>query len=253
MGFTQVIHSEAVKTVSLKVPVYIALITTILVVGLSGLFTFLAKRSFDAGRPEEVAGIEPGIAFTMILQYGQIGVILFGSWLLFQEQTDGCLRTAMLATPSRVRLFFAKTIVAGTGSFIIATASILGTYTVRALALGNPPITPGGNEDTRVILGYIVYWTLLGILAFTISAIVRNGLIGLSILILAVLGISTYLRSLTPLARFLPDQAGAQIYQETPQIAADLGPILGLLTVCAWLTVAAIIGVTSFRAWAPRG
>lgn len=252
MNIVRTLQAEAIKVASLKTPVYTAIITVAGVIGLSWVLTMLTQRAFAAGRLEDVAGLEPGSAFLVLLHYGQIGVILFGSWLVVEEQEPGILRTSMLATPARVRLFGAKAVVAALGSSLIGVVTVLGAYGVRTLAVGTLPLTPGGLDDVRILAGYIGYWTLLGMLAFGFSATARNGLIGLVSLLAMFLALSPYLLSLTPVARFLPDQAGAQMYQESPPVSSDLGPGLGFVTLLIWVLSAFITGALSFRTWAIR-
>lgn len=252
VNIVRTLQAELVKASSLKTPMYTAIFTPVSVIGLTWLLTVLTQRAFTTGRLEDVADLEPGSAFLVLLHYGQIGVILFGSWLVYEEQEPGSLRTSMLATPARASLFGAKAAVATLGSLLIALVTVLGAYGVRSLSVGALPLTAGGLEDARVLAGYIGYWTLLGLLAFALSATARNGLIGLGVLLSLFLAFSPYLLSLTPVARFLPDQAGAQMYQESPPASSDLGPGLGCVVLLLWVLAALISGALSFRTWAIR-
>ncbi|WP_127842404.1 hypothetical protein [Actinomyces wuliandei] len=158
----------------------------------------------------------------------------------------------MIAVPVRRILFLAKAVVAGFGSFVVAIVSVVGSYGARNLIVDSAALAGGGAEDTRVLCGYVVYWTILGPFAFALSALMRSGVAGLATLLVTVLAASTYLLSLTQLARFLPDQAGGQMYQEVPPSANDLGPQIGLLAMLLWMLAAFLAGELSFRSWVPR-
>lgn len=240
------------KVVSLRTPIYTAVVTVFMVVGLSALLTSRVQEALAAGRPGDVGGVLPSSAFLDVLTYTQVGIIVFGCWLMVVEQDRGNLRTSLLATPSRVRLFFAKVVIAAVGSLVIAAVTVFGTYVVRCFMVGTGSFTASGSEDVRVLAGYVGYWMLLGVFAFAVSAVVRNGIIGLSALLVVILVLPPFLRRLTSLVMFLPGQAGAQITHIGPVAATELGPVLGLIVVCVWVLVSLIGGVLSYRTWHVR-
>lgn len=247
-----VVCSEIVKADSLRASVRIATMTAGAVIGVSWLLTALVRRSIDSGRTDDVAGLEPASAFLVVLHYGQVGVLLLGCWMVYEEQERASLRTSLIAVPTRHVLFLSKAVVAGAASFLVAAVSVIGSYWVRSLVVGAAALTDGGAQDARVLSGYIAYWTMAGVLAFALSVLMRSGLVGLGVMLATVLAVSTYLLSLTPVSRFLPDQAGAQMYQEVPPSVDDLGPRLGLLVMSLWVVAALFAGGASFRAWAAR-
>lgn len=251
--FVSAVRAELTKALTLRMFVLTAVGTMTLAIGLSWLVTRLTQQAYDAGRPEDAAGLEAPSAFLVILHYGQIGVILLGCWLLFQESDNGSLRTTFLAVPNRLVVFLAKGCVALSGSAAVAVTSVGGAYLVRCAAttcVVGTDLTGTTGGDLRVLGGVVAYWSLLGVLAFALSAAVRNGLVGLGLLLVLVLAASSYLLTLTPLARFLPDQAGAQLYQQDPPIGIDLGPGWAVLVLGAWVAAAIVAGSYSFRRWA---
>jgi hypothetical protein len=104
--------------------------------------------------------------------------------------------------------------------------------------------------EVRVLGGVVVYWTLLAVLTFALGALMRNGLTSIGVVLGLALALSPYLVTLSPLARFLPDQAGAQLSHHGPFLAGELGPVLGLVVLVAWTLGTAVAGDVSFRRWA---
>lgn len=246
------IKAEFAKTFSLRLPVFTAIATVVVTVLLSGVFTAAAKHAFAQGRPEEVLGLEPSVAFLFIVQYGQIGIILFGCWLVFQEHEKSALRTSFLATPKRGILLVAKTIVASSVSLLIAVVTVVGSYAARTFVVGDRALTINGIGDLRVLAGYVVYWTLLGVIAFAISVVVRNGLVAVGALITLAAGLSNFLVPRLPLARFLPDQAGAALTRLNSATGGDLTPALALIVLCGWVIGSLSAAGLSITTWEAR-
>ena len=245
------LQAEAVKLATLRPPVIVAAATGGGTILGTWAFTAAVQRTIDSGRAADLNGlVDPSSAIWMVLGYANVGVILLGAWMMHQEQGAGNLRTTILSVPGRVPLFLTKAGLVLLASFAMAAVTVFGSYIARSLTIGDSPLIPDGTPDLRVLLGVILYWALLGLLAFAVSAIVRNGIVGMGVMLVLVLALSPYLSRMTELARFLPDQAGVQMFQ--PHAAGQLGPGLGLLVLCAWVTVALIGGALSFRTWAVR-
>ena len=246
-----VFRAEIAKLTTLRTPVIVAVVTALGTILGVWAFTAAVQRTINSGRAADLSGlVDSSSAVWMVLGYGNVGVILLGAWMMYQEQGNGNLRTTVLSAPRRVSLFLTKAGVVLIASFVVAAVAAFGSYGARFLLVGAVPLIADGTSDIRVLLGVILYWALIGVLTFAVSAIVRNGLVGMGIMLALVLALSQYLYRVTDLARFLPDQAGVQMYQ--PLEAGELGPGLGLVVLCAWVAAALIVGALSFRTWAVR-
>ncbi|BAR07405.1 ABC-2 family transporter protein [Scardovia inopinata] len=183
--------------------------------------------------------IDSSSAFTMPLYYGQAAVILLGCWLLIEETDGGCLRTTFLAVPSRTNVVCAKTAVAFLVSFDVSTVTIVLSYCARMLAL-NQAIS------FRSLAGHILYWTILGTFAFSLSAVLRNGTVSLGIILGTAFLLSAFLRAYLPAARYLPDQLGTVLCSPSSTQSSFI-EALGALVL--WEISAFIGSLVSAQTW----
>lgn len=251
----QVTRAELIKLRSLRLVAVTAAATVVLTAFLSWLLTALTQQAFAAGRSVDAGGLEPGTALLPILHYAQIGPILLGAWALFQESDNDGLRTALLASPRRTVLFGAKALATLVVVSLIALPAVLLAYVARCSVIGcgsSTRLSADGTPDLGILGGYAVYWVILALFTFAVSTAVRNGLVGLVIVLTMVLAASQYLLRLTDLARFLPDQAGAELYQLSHG-AGQLTASQGLAVLLAWLAVASVAALLSLRTWSAKG
>lgn len=250
-GTVRAIHAETTKLRTLRLSLYTIVGTVIMTIGLSAGLTKLIDEAYKSGHPEDAAGLESGSAFLVILHYGQIGVILLAAWVVHQENEQGSLRTTLLSTPQRGQVFLAKAVVVATASALTALLSVFGSAGVRCLAVDCAAqvngFAPNTQAEAGVLWGLVAYWTLIALFTYAIAILLRSGLAAMGSVLALVLVISTYLLNVTTLARFLPDQAGAQLYQQPPVIDGDLGPGLGGLILAIWTLAALGAAVTTFR------
>lgn len=246
--FLSALRSELSKLATLRAPLLTIALTTLLVAGLSLVLTMAANDAFAQGHPEQMAGLEPASAFLVPLYYGQIGAILFACWLVIEEQGAGNLRMTLLALPRRSIVFQAKALVALAGGLCLGVLAVLGAYGLRCAVVGDVPIGEAALSDARILVGYIVYWALLAVLSYAVASLLRNGIAALGGMLCLVFIASPFLLSQTSLARFLPDQAGAQMSLERVASGADLGPWLGFLVMLAWTGLLFFVGYLCMKA-----
>jgi hypothetical protein len=248
------VRAEVTKLTTLRTPVGVVVGTAVGTIALSWLITALTSRAFAAGQPQDAGGLEPGTAFLVVLRYAQIGAVLLGGWVLAQERDNHAVRATMLAVPHRRTAYLAKVLVTAAVTAVTAVVTVLGSAAVRCAATDcgarGARLAPDVAGEVRVLGGVVVYWTLLAVLTFALGALVRNGLTSIGVVLGLALALSPYLVTLSPLARFLPDQAGAQLSHQGPFLAGELGPVLGLVVLVAWTLGTAVAGDVSFRRWA---
>lgn len=225
------------------------------------MLTALIDAAFRAGRPEETAGLETGSAFLVILHYGQIGVVLLAAWVMHQEADAGSLRTTLLCSPRRGTVVLAKALVVAVAAGIIGIGAALGSAGIRCTIIdcsspsrststsASAPgaFAPTGAGEVRVLAGVILYWVLIALFTAALAMLLRSGLAALGIVLALVLAVSTQLLTLSPLARLLPDQAGAQLYQQPPVLSGDLGPLRGGTVLLAWTLATLLLAALAVR------
>ncbi|ASN18385.1 hypothetical protein [Arthrobacter sp. YN] len=248
---SRAVKAETTKLLTLRLCLNTVVGSVLLTVLLSWLLTNLIDAAHNAGRPEEAAGLEGGTAFLVILHYGQIGVVLLAAWSMHQEAENGSLRSTLISLPQRNIVLAAKALVVLAAVFITALLSVFGSAGVRCLVIDcaaeNNQISPTPQATAGVLWGVILYWVLIALFTYALSVILRSGLAAMGTVLAMALIVSTYLVNITPLAKFLPDQAGAQLYQLPPPTPGDLGPATGGLVLAVWVVAALIAALVLFR------
>lgn len=245
------IRAELTKLLTLRLSLITAVATVLVTVAASWMNTFLIDAAYRAGRPEDTAGLESGSAFLVILHYGQIGVVLLAAWVIHQESDAGSLRSTLIAVPQRGYVIAAKGIIIAAAAAITAALSAFGSAGARCLVVdcaapGNA-FAATGSDEMRMLLGFVAYWTLIALFTYALAVLLRSGLAAMGIVLALALAVSVYLQRITPLARFLPDQAGAQLYAPPGLPEGELGPVVGGLVLLAWTVLALVVAVVAFR------
>ena len=171
------------------------------------------------------------------LTVGVLGPLVLGTVAAGSEYRGGQIATSLICVPSRLRLLAAKT-----GAVMLTVAVTAVVSAVITLAVAGVLTVSAGLR----IAGVVGYWVLDALLAYGITLLTRSGVLPLTILIVnsTVVSVSFLLTKLTPLAAYLPDLAGAQMFIEPHDVVADLTPVTAGLVMGAW--VAVLLGVAGY-------
>ncbi|MEU8611290.1 ABC transporter permease [Actinoplanes sp. NPDC048791] len=171
------------------------------------------------------------------LTVGVLGPLVLGTVAAGSEYRGGQIATSLVCVPSRMRLLAAKTAALVLSVAVTAVVSAVVTLAVAGVL--------GGGTGPR-IAGVVVYWVLNALLAYGITLLTRSGVLPLTLLIVnsTVVSVSFLLTKLTPLAAYLPDLAGAQMFIEPHDVGTDLTPVTAGLVMGAW--VAVLLGVAAY-------
>jgi ABC-type transport system involved in multi-copper enzyme maturation permease subunit len=121
---------------------------------------------------------------------------------------------------------------------LIVAISILSGLAVTQAVLGEHGHSFGTVLDQSGwrIAGAIAFWVLSALIALAVTVVTRSGVIPLVVLIVnsSMVSVSFLLTKVTPLAKYLPDVAGAQSF--TTRYPADdmLSPAAGALVMAGW-------------------
>ncbi|GAA0220518.1 hypothetical protein GCM10010492_18210 [Saccharothrix mutabilis subsp. mutabilis] len=165
------------------------------------------------------ARVSPDAGFTA-LPFGTIGVIVLGVLI---ATGDG--PTAVLCVPRRGVLLGAKVVVLAVVSAVLAGVTVLAAVPLSAL----------GGLGWRVA-GVVVYWVCSALIAFAVGVLARNAVVPLVLFIVnsALVSVTFLLTKVTPLAAYLPDVAGAQMFARDYPAEGMLSPVAGGVTMVAW-------------------
>ncbi|GAB3929439.1 hypothetical protein GCM10029976_029080 [Kribbella albertanoniae] len=178
---------------------------------------------------------------------GTVGAVVIGVVAFSHEYTANNadagggrqITTTLTVTPQRIRILLAK--VMAIVLLVVGSAAVTLPVTIGITHLIVDTTGPGvsfGDAIARC-LGGTLYWTLMALIAFAITVILRNGVIPLIVLIVnsSVVSVSFLLSKLTSLAFWLPDVAGLRLFSDvmTVEGALDAGP--GGLVMTGWAVV----------------
>jgi ABC-2 type transport system permease protein len=252
----RVLGAEVRKTASLPAALVAVAVAGPALLGITLLNGFSVRNALQSGRPELVgytSAVE--VAFSAA-PLGAVAAVIFGVVAISSEYTatssgagGGRPITATLtAAPQRLVVLAAKA--ATVVLLVVATAAVT---LPAALVLGHLVVSgPPTPEDLPGIIGRsagtALYWALTGLIALAVTVLTRSGVVPLVVLITnsSLVSVSLLLTALTPLARYLPDLAGIELFAVGPVAVDDpLDPLTGGLVMTAWagglLAVAAVV------------
>ncbi|RCS61287.1 ABC transporter permease [Microbacterium sp. JB110] len=229
-------------------------------VALTILNAVTVRGAVTSGQSERVADTSPFETAFAMMPLGTVGAVVIGVVAMSSEYTaartdaDGGrqITTTLTAIPGRLRLLTAKAL-----SVIVLVTAIAIVAVPLSVVVANVIIGDAGTEivsidhAVRRWAGGALYWTLMGLIAFAITVLARSGIIPLIILIAnsSVVSFSLLLTNLTPLAHWLPDMAGRNLFgfPEDSVVPGGLEPIPGAIVMGCWTLALLIVAGVVFR------
>ncbi|MEJ2857978.1 MULTISPECIES: hypothetical protein [unclassified Saccharothrix] len=172
--------------------------------------------------------VTPDAGFTAV-PFGAIGVIVLGVLI-----ATGDTPISVLCVPRRGVLLGAKVLVVA-----VASAVLAGVTLVAAVPLA---------ELGWRAVGAVVYWVCSALIAFAVGSLSRSAVVPLVLFIVnsALVSVTYLLTKVTPLARYLPDVAGAQMFVRDYRAEDMLSPVAGGVTMVVWTVVLVVVAGVVF-------
>ena len=190
---------------------------------------------------------------------GVVGMIVLGVVIISGEYTVNTsdagggrqILTSLACVPRRGRLLAAKGVVLAVVSGALAAVLLPTTMVLAQAILGRyaEPLRPMvGDLAGRVIAGSVAYWIGTALIAFAVTVLTRHGLVPLIVFIAngSVVSVGLLLAKFTPIGRFLPDVAGAQMFAVNYPLPGMLSPAWGGIVLGLWTVVLLGIAATVF-------
>jgi len=235
LGFGRLVRSEWIKLRSIRSTIWCFVILVVVTVGLAAALGSALQPggpvSSDSANGLLVTINTASVSLTALV------VAVLGVLIITGEYGTGQIRSTFTADPGRTGVVLAKALVLAVATFVVSAVAIWIGVALSA-ALQSSKGVHADLADPSVfmpVLGASVYVTLLALLAYGIGLLVRSSAGGIAITlgILLVLPIVLSLAAsvvqaqwLMDVYRFLPDQAGAQLYQYS---SADAVPQDGVV------------------------
>lgn len=170
--------------------------------------------------------------------FGQLLIVAIAAlWAGSEHGSGGQLRTTLLATPRRLRVFLGKAALIALSTAVLAFVSMTGTIIITHAA-GDSPLNPWTLTPGiwRNLAGLTLSWTLTALITFAVGTLARTAIVPLILLLPFVIGVGEFLAVVWPGARYLPLHAGNALYAD-PAPGAHLDPTAGALVQATWTIV----------------
>jgi len=182
------------------------------------------------------------------LGVGLLGPMILGVVIVSSELTSTGddaprarqLTATLIATPHRMRLLVAKTLALALVVGVQGSVATALTITLARLAHGEQMAIPSAGRLAAVV----IYWVLTALLAYSITLIVRNGIVPLTLLIVnsTIVSVSYLLTKVTKAAAYLPDIVGAQMFIQSSDFPVRIAPVTAGLVMTAWIAALLALG-----------
>jgi ABC-type transport system involved in multi-copper enzyme maturation permease subunit len=252
-----IIAAEFKKIATLPASLIAAAISVLGTLGFAALAANSLRTALDTGNTGSLIDTTTIDAGLDLVPLGTIGAIVLGVVIVSSEYTSNSndagggrqILTSLTGTPRRGVLLTAKALVLTVTTGLLAAVTIPATILLSQALLGEH-----GHRLDEIVdevgwraVGAVAYWVLTALIAFAITVFTRSGIIPLSILIAnsSLVSGTLLLTRVTPLAKYLPDVAGAQMITNDYPAENMLDPLAGGLVMAAWtvglLAVAAAV------------
>lgn len=241
-----VLRAEACKLRSVRSTSWSLIAAVVFMLGFAILEAIIlpSRLSDDAEQALDAVRVSLGGSHLSQVAFGVLGVLVITS-----EYTSGMIGATFSAVPHRRLLVAAKAIVFTSVTFVIGVAASFGAYFLfQALLTGDALRSSIWDPGVlRALVGGGLYFAVLGLLGLGLGLIVRTSS-GAIAALFSLLFVPQILAQLLPegwrvtVGRFVPMQAGSQIFSQQPEPGA-LGPWAGFAVFAAYAAVALLAGI----------
>jgi ABC-2 type transport system permease protein len=249
--FVAVVRSEWTKLWSVRSTLWSLLVTIAMIVGLGALFCAARVARADHLDPGELANFDPtGFSLNGIF-LAQLAVGVLGVLVMSSEYATGQIRATFGATPQRNVVLAAKVVVfmvvvfvvgliACLAAFFIGQSILSGTTVFRHASIGDP-------GALRAVVGGAIYLSVLGALGIGLGTILRRTAGAIAALVGLLLIVPILVNFLpspwnTDISKFLPLQAGNNVFHTAKLSSNDLSLWVGFAVFCAYAVASLVVG-----------
>ncbi|GAA2081531.1 ABC transporter permease subunit [Microbacterium hatanonis] len=242
LSFGGVVASEWIKFRSIRSTWWCFAILVVLTVGFSLLLS--ASLSVDPAPTGDSAQSLSVQAVTISTTFGALVVSVLGVLIISGEYGTGMIRSTLTAVPKRTPALLAKALVFAIATFVVAVISFGISIAVSVALLSGKGLETdlADPQYWLAILGGVGYLVLVGLIAFSLGAIIRNtagsvavalGLVLAAPIVLNIVGVLTQLVWMQNLEKILPSSAGSAL--AAYPVESSGGPTTeGLWTIEPW-------------------
>ncbi len=263
-GFGDALHAEWTKLRTLASTWWLLLAAAALTVVVSAAVAAAYRCSPGAGGgcAPAATGADPAKISLTGVYLGQVIVALLAVLAVGGEYGTGMIRVTLAATPRRLTVLAAKTVVVTGWALVGGLASMAGWLLAgrlirpgHGLSAANGYLVPSlaNGTDLRAFGGSVLYLVLIAVLALGVTTAVRDSAVAIG-LVLALLYLFTIVASVIPnrdlsrhLEQLAPMTTGLYIQATVGVAALPLTPWQGLGVLALWAIGALLLGAAVLR------
>jgi len=263
-GFGDALHAEWTKLRTLASTWWLLLAAAALTVAVGAAVAAAYRCSPGApgGCAPAVTGADPAKISLTGVYLGQVIIALLAVLTVGGEYGTGMIRVTLAATPRRLTMLAAKTIVVAGWALAAGLAAVAGSLLAGRLILPGHGLTAANGyvvpslangADLRAFGGSVLYLVLIAVLALGVTTAVRDSAVGIG-LVLGLLYLFTIVASVIsnkPLSRHLqqiaPMTTGLYIQDTVGLRVLPLTPWQGLGVLALWAAGALLLGAAVLR------
>jgi ABC-2 type transport system permease protein len=177
-GFGSALASEWTKLRSVRSTWIVVALMIVLPIGFSTLIAWVQGMTFEDWGPAEQATFDPIVNSTVGILFGIILLIVFSVLPVTSEYGSRMIRTTLIVTPQRLRVFAAKALIVGLIGIVLAAISGLGMFFASQAifsSYGMESVTIGDEGVNRFLLVYTLGVGLLyTLIPFSLAFLLRG-------------------------------------------------------------------------------
>ena len=248
----RVLVSEFTKFRTVRSTVWTLLVSVVLIIGISALFSAVSASQYHTFDAADRATFNPVSISLSGMMFAVVAIGVLGVLMISGEYSTGMIRSSLTAVPRRLPVLWGKLAVfAGVIFSISLVASLISFFLGQALLsghhLGASIAAPGA---VRSIIGAALYVTVSGMIGVALGALFRNTAAGIATFA-GVFFVIPPLTGLLPasisdhLSQYLPSYAGDALWGGARGVTNALSPWTGFAVLCGYAVV--VIAAAALR------
>ncbi|MEY2462097.1 MAG: type transport system permease protein [Acidimicrobiaceae bacterium] len=247
--FAAAVRAEWTKLRTVRSTMWSLLVAVAIIIGLGALFCAARVSRWDRFDAAELRRFDPTAFSLNGLFLAQLAIGVLGVLVITSEYATGQIRATLGATPQRTLVLAAKVLVFTAVTFVVGLVACFAAFFIgqSIFSAKHAQASLGDPDVLRAVVGGALYLSVLGALGIGLGAIFRRtagaiaALVGM-LLILPVL--AGFLPSPwnDDVSKYLPGQAGGEIFRVVARSSNSLSPWTGFAVFVAYAVVSLVIG-----------
>ena len=184
LGFGGIVRSEWLKLLSVRSTWWAYGILAVLTIGLGAQMSSSLSFAGVDGVPTQPAVQDIAVyAITVSTDFGALIVSVLGVLVIAGEYNTGMIRSTLTAVPKRLPVLFAKALVFAVATFMVSALAFAVTVPISVWLLSGNGVAVRLDDPLYwlALLGGVGYLVLVGLIALSIGALLRNSAGGIAV------------------------------------------------------------------------